>query len=107
MVADLESALAHVGHVAVGAGNAGARVHALIPHLELGMACLDQPSAGIGMIPFLDLLLVFHGDDVFDFQSLGPWKGEALVRRLEVISHGHWPQTNERISWRVAIVLTS
>src|SRR5262249_61300427 len=49
------------------------------------MPRLDQPGAGVRMLPFLDLAFIFMSDDVFHFQTLRPGKGEGLFRRLEVI----------------------
>ena len=40
----LHRALAHVGHVAVGAGHAAPRVHALAPHLELRVLGLETSA---------------------------------------------------------------
>jgi len=37
VITHLEGSHALIGHVTVGAGNAGAGVHALLPDLELGM----------------------------------------------------------------------
>ena len=51
VVADLDRALAHVGHVAVGAGDAAAGVDALAPHLELGVLGLEHRRAGLGVRP--------------------------------------------------------
>ena len=85
VIADLESALPHVGHVAVGAGHARARVHALVPHFKFRMAGFDQLRARVGMRPLVDLLLVFDGDDVFDLDAFCPREGQALVGRLEVV----------------------
>ena len=62
-------------------------MHALVPHLELRMPRLDQPRAAVRVIPFLDLLLILDGNDVFNPQSLRPWKRQPLVRWLEVIRH--------------------
>ncbi len=47
VVADLLRADAFVGHVAVGAGDAGARVNALAPHLELGVLRLERRRAEV------------------------------------------------------------
>src|SRR5258708_3197224 len=85
VIADLESALPHVRHVTVGGGYGRTRVHPLIPHFKLGMACLDQSSAAVGMIPFLDFLFVLERNDVFHLQALRPREREPLIRWLKVV----------------------
>lgn len=85
VITDLESALPHVRHVAVGAGDAGARVHALVPHLKFRMTRFDELGAGVGERPLVDFLLILDGDDVFHLDALGPGEGEALVGRLEIL----------------------
>ena len=61
-----------VGHVAVGAGHAGARVDALVPHLELGVLGLERRRAGLGVRPVLEADLVVVGEDLLDLEALGP-----------------------------------
>ena len=85
MVADLERAFALVGHVAIGAGDAGARVDALIPHLELRVLRLEHGRAGVGVSPVLELRFVVVGQDVLDLQPLGPRIDQPLLRSLEII----------------------
>ena len=53
-----------VGHVAVGAGHAGAGVDALAPHLELGVLRLQDRRAGLGVRPVLEADLVVVGEDL-------------------------------------------
>ena len=48
---DLHRAFALVRHVAVGAGDAAARVDALAPHLELRVLRLEHVGAGLGVLP--------------------------------------------------------
>src|SRR5208283_4950060 len=87
VVADLEPTLPHVGHMAIRASHAGACVHALVPHLKLGMAGLDELSAAIRTCPFIDFVLILNCDDVLHFQALRPRERQPLIRRLEIIGH--------------------
>ena len=45
-----DGAVAHVGHVAVGAGHAAAGVDALAPQLELRVLRLEDLGAGLGVL---------------------------------------------------------
>ena len=64
VVADLQRALALVGHVAIGAGHARARVDALVPHLELRVLRLEHRRAGVGVRPVLEAALVVVSQDL-------------------------------------------
>ena len=70
VIAHLDGALPHVGHVAVRAGDAAARVDALAPQLELGVLRLQHLSAGLGVlevveaVPVGELLAVPEGLDL-------------------------------------------
>jgi hypothetical protein len=55
--------------VAVGAGDAGAGVDALVPHLELGMLGLEHGGAALGVRPVAEPLVVVGGEDVLDLQA--------------------------------------
>jgi hypothetical protein len=85
VVADLEGPLPHVRHVAVGTGHAAAAVHALVPHLELGVLRLQHRRAGIRVRPVLEAGLLIVGHDVLNLQTLRPGVREALLRALEVV----------------------
>ena len=85
VVGDLHRALTDVGHVAVGAGYARTRVHALVPHLEFRMTRLGHGRSVFGVLPFLDVVFVKIGDDVFYFQALAPGEGKTFLRALEEI----------------------
>ena len=85
VVADLERADAAVGHVAVGASDARARVDALVPGLELGVLGLQQLRACVGVRPILESDLLVVGVDLIDLEPVLPWIHQALLRTLEVI----------------------
>ena len=87
MVADLERAFALVGHVTIGAGHAGARVDALVPHFKFRMLRFEHRRAGVRMRPVLELLLVVVGQDVLDLQPVRPRIDQTFLRSLEVIFH--------------------
>src|SRR5690606_13265536 len=85
VVADLDGAFAHVGHVAVGAGDAAAGVDALAPQFELGVLGLEDLRAGLGMGPVAEALGVVVGLDLFGAQALGPGVGDEFAVALEVV----------------------
>ena len=72
-------------HVAIGAGDTGARMRALVPRLELGMLCLERGSAGVLVGPVAEADLVVVGGDLLDLEALRPGIDEALLRTLEVV----------------------
>lgn len=78
VVADPQSTLTHIWHVAIGAGDAGTRVDTLIPHFEFGMARLDESCAAIRRVPLPDLLLVLDRDDVLYLEALCPRECQRL-----------------------------
>ena len=85
VVADLEGAFALIGHVAVGAGHAGTRVDALIPHFEFRMLRFEHRSARVGVGPVFELRLVVVSLNLFDLESFGPRIDKPLFRPLEII----------------------
>ncbi len=85
MVTDLHRAHTLVRHVAVGAGDARTRVHALVPHLELGMLRLERRRAGFGVRPVLEAVLFVVSQDLVGLQPLVPRIGEPLLGSLEVV----------------------
>src|SRR5215469_18955732 len=58
VITHLEGSHALIGHVTVGAGNAGAGVHALLPDLELGMLGLQEVGPRLRVDPVGEALLV-------------------------------------------------
>ena len=69
----LHRAFALVGHVAVGARDAGARVDALAPHLELRVLRLEHLGAGLGVLPVVEAMAVVERERVvvrFDLLDL-------------------------------------
>ena len=78
MVADLERALAFVGHVTIGAGHAGSRVDALVPHFKFRMLRFEHRRAGVRVRPVFKLLLVVVGEDVLDLQARSPTDRPAV-----------------------------
>ncbi len=87
VIADLERALALVGHVAVGASHARSRVDALVPHLELGVLRLERRRAGLGVRPVLEAVGLVVRQDLVGLEPLVPRIGEPLLRSLEVVLH--------------------
>jgi len=87
VIADLEGADPCIGHVAVCAGHPGARVDALVPHLELGMLCLQDRRSAFGVDPVLEARLVVVVGDLLDLEALRPWIREPLFRVPEVVLH--------------------
>src|SRR5262249_62206499 len=88
---DLGRTVAQVGHVAVGARDAGARVHALAPQLEFRVLRLEDGRAGfrvlvieepgaIGEFRFVPELL-----DLPRPQALAPREGELHLRGAVVL----------------------
>ena len=71
--------------MAIGAGDAGARMRALAPRLELGMLCLERGGAGILVGPVTEADLVVVGGDLLDLEALRPRIDEALLGALEVV----------------------
>jgi len=59
---------------------------ALVTHPEFGMTSFNEARATVRMVPLFDLGYVFDGDDVFDLETLGPGKREALVGQLNEVS---------------------
>ena len=107
MVADLQRALAHVGHVAVRTGHPGAGVDALVPHLELGVLA---PSALAPVSAWVQSVKPARGNTPQIWSTVRPL-AQGYVRRfsgpLKSYSTWHWPQTKVRISCREAIAFTS
>ena len=87
VVADLERPHALVGHVAIRAGDARARVDALAPHLELGMLRLERRSACVLVRPILEFDFIVAGENFIGLQALEPGIGQALFRPLEIVFH--------------------
>ena len=85
MIRDLERSHSRVRHVTVGAGDARAGVHALVPHLELGMLRLERLRPGFGVGPVGEAHFFVVVVDVLDLESLVPWIGQALLGSLEVV----------------------
>jgi len=83
VVADLHRSLADVGHVAVGAGDAGAGVDPLAPQLELGVLRLQgrRPGPGVGPVGEAGTVgvgvIVVVALDLLDLQSVPPGKEEG------------------------------
>src|SRR6476646_3009094 len=72
-------------HMAVGAGDTGARMRALAPRLELGMLCLERGGARILVGPVTEADLVVVSGDLLDLETLRPRIDEALLGTLEVV----------------------
>ena len=85
MVADLHGADALIRHVAVGAGDARPRVHALIPHLELRVLRLQRGRTRLGVRPVLETGLLVVGENLIGAQPFVPRVGQPLLRPLEVV----------------------
>ena len=90
MLRDLLGAVAAVGHVAVGAGDAAAGVNPLAPHLELGVLGLEDLHAGLGVGPVLEALplhlhAVVEALHLLDLESLGPREEEGGALAAEVL----------------------
>src|SRR6185436_3583255 len=65
--------------------DAGARMRALAPRLELGMLRLERGRAGVLVSPVAEADLVVVGDDLLDLEALGPGIDETLPGALEVV----------------------
>ena len=91
VVADLDRAFALVRHVAVGAGDAGARVDALAPGLELRMLRLQHLGARLGVLPVVEavavgeLRVVVGRLDLLDLQALRPREEQRRLRPAVVL----------------------
>jgi hypothetical protein len=86
VVADLEAALALVRHVAVRAGHARPRVHALVVQLELRMLGLEhlRPAPRVGPVGVVGLGLVVL-EDLIALEAVVPRIRQTLFRILEVV----------------------
>jgi len=71
--------------VAIGAGHAGTRVDALVPHLELRVLRFEHGGAGVGVGPVFELRFIVVSLDLFDLEPLGPRIDQPLLGSLEVI----------------------
>ena len=87
MVAHLEGAHALVGHVAVRARHAGARMDALVPHFELGVLGLEHPGPRLRVHPIREARCVVVRLDLLDFEAIGPRIRDDLAVSLEVVLH--------------------
>ncbi len=85
MVAHLHGALALVGHVAIGAGDSGAGMDALVVEFELGMLRFEHRRSGLGVLPIAELDLVVVGFDVVHLQAFRPRIGDRFAFGLEIV----------------------
>src|SRR5215470_9492874 len=85
VIAHLEGAHALIGHVAVGAGDAGSGVHTLLPDFELGMLGLQQLGPRLRVDPVGEALLVVVRLDLLDAHAVCPRVGDDLAFSLEVV----------------------
>src|SRR5215467_6266228 len=85
VITHLEGAHALIGHVTVGAGDAGAGVHTLLPDLELGMLGLQELRPRLRVDPVREALLVVVRLDLRDAHAVGPRVGDNLALSLEVV----------------------
>src|SRR6202142_323909 len=85
MIAHLHGALPQERHVAIGAGHAGARVHALAVSLELGVLRLEHRGAGLAVSPVAETELVVVTLDLLDLQALRPGVSHNLMLAGEVM----------------------
>ena len=90
VLGDLLRAVALVGHVAVGAGDAAPGVDALAPHLELGVLGLEDLHAGLGVGPVLEaralhLHAVVELLHLLDLEPLGPREEDGHALAAEVL----------------------
>jgi hypothetical protein len=72
VIADLDRAFPHVGHVTVRAGHTAAGVNALAPHFELRVLGLEHLGAGFLVGPVLEAGLIVVGFDLLHLQALVP-----------------------------------
>jgi hypothetical protein len=69
--------------VAIGAGDTGARMRALVACLELGMLCFERGGAGIFVVPGTEADLVVVSGELFDLEAFRPRIEEALLGTLK------------------------
>src|SRR5262245_35959854 len=86
VITDLDCTLAHVGHMAIGAGDAATRVYALAPCLELRVLRLEKLGSSGCMSPvsMLGGLVVVRLDRV-GLEAICPWIGQQFSVALEIV----------------------
>src|SRR5262245_51516380 len=85
MIADLDGPLAHVGHVAISAGDAAARVNSLTPRLEFRVLSLEQWRLRRRMGPVGKLDFVVVAFNLVSLERLMRGVSQQLLFALEVI----------------------